>query len=95
MQIAIDLIEEYRAPFGDRLVLGMVGRGFLVELDAEGRLNSAARKKLMTAFYRLWRRPITWRGKPRMHCEILQMQAQSLKNTFLGREEYRPFRFRW
>ena len=93
--LVFDLIEEYRAPFGDRLILSMVGRGFAIELDGDGCLRTAARHKLMAAFYKMWNRSMSWRGKTRLPSEILQAQVQSLKNAFLGREEYRPFRFRW
>ena len=35
-RLVLDLIEEHRAPFGDRAVRGMLGRGFTLELDKEG-----------------------------------------------------------
>lgn len=93
--LVFDLIEEYRAPFGDRLVLGMLGRGFDFELDKEGRLRAAARHKLVQAFHKLWRRAVRWRGKMRAPSDILDQQVASLKNTYLGNGEYRPFRFQW
>ncbi len=93
--LVFDLIEEYRAPFGDRLVLSMVGRGFAIELNEDGCLRTAVRHKLMAAFYKMWGRGMSWRGKTRLPSEVLHIQVQSLKNAFLGREEYRRFRFRW
>lgn len=93
--LVFDLIEEFRAPFGDRLVIGMFGRGFALELDKEGRLRSACRKKLAQAFHKQWHRAVRWRGKLRAPCDVLELQATSLKNAFLGNEVYRPFRFRW
>ena len=45
-----DVIEEYRAPFGDRAVIGMLERGFDLELDAAGR--NGCRRKLIRAFYK-------------------------------------------
>jgi CRISPR-associated protein Cas1 len=93
--LVFDLIEEYRAPFGDRLVLGMLGRGFELVLDKEGRIRAACRHKLVQAFHKLWHRELRWRGKLRSPAEILELQVASIKNSFLGKDEYRPFRFRW
>jgi CRISPR/Cas system-associated endonuclease Cas1 len=90
-----DLIEEYRAPFGDRLVLGMFGRGFRLELDKEGRLRAGSRHKLVQAFHKQWHRPVRWRGGMRAASDILEAQVTSLKNAYLRNDEYRPFRFRW
>ena len=93
--LVFDLIEEYRAPFGDRLVLGMLGRGFALELDKEGRLRAACRHKLVHAFHKQWQRVVRWRGGTRAPSAILELQVTSLKNTYLGNDEYRPFKFRW
>ncbi len=93
--LIFDLIEEYRAPFGDRLMLGMFGRGFELVLDKDGRLRAAARQKLVRAFHKQWQRAVRWRGKMRAPSEILDQQATSLKNAYLGSGEYRPFRFQW
>ena len=93
--LVFDLIEEYRAPFGDRLVLGMLGRGFELVLDKDGRIKAACRRKLVQAFHKLWHRELRWRGKLRSAADILELQVSSIKNSFLGKDEYRPFRFRW
>lgn len=93
--LIFDLIEEYRAPFGDRLVLGMLGRGFDLEFDKEGHLRSSCRHKLVHAFHKLWHRDIRWRGKMRTPSDILELQVTCLKKTYLENDEYRPFRFRW
>ena len=93
--LVFDLIEEYRAPFGDRVVLGLLGRGFEISLDKDGRIKSSCRQKLVRAFHKLWLRELRWRGKMRTPGQILDAQASSLKNAFLGKGEYLPFRFRW
>jgi CRISPR-associated protein Cas1 len=85
--LVFDLIEEYRAPFGDRLVLGMIGRGFALELDKEGRLRASSRHKLVHAFHKQWHRDVRWRGGMRAPSDILQLQVTSLKNAYLGNEE--------
>jgi len=93
--LVFDVIEEYRAPFADRVVVGMLGRGFDLELDVEGRLRNGCRHKLVSAFHKQWHREVRWRGRMRTPSDILDAQVTSLKNTFLGNDEYRPFRFRW
>jgi CRISPR-associated protein Cas1 len=93
--LVFDLIEEFRAPFGDRLVIGLFGRGFALELDKEGHLRAGCRRKIVTAFLKQWVRPIRWRGKLRAPAEILELQVTGLKNLFLGKGNYEPFHFRW
>ena len=93
--LVFDVIEEYRAPFGDRVVLGMLGRGFALILDKDGRLRAACRHKLVSAFHKQWHRNVRWRGAMRTPSDILEMQVASLKNAYLGNGEYRAFRFRW
>ena len=66
-----------------------------IALDKDGRLRTACRHKLMTAFHKQWHRVVRWRGKMRPPSHVLEMQATSLKNAFIGSEEYRPFRFQW
>ena len=41
----------------------MLGRGFGLALDTEGRLRAACRHKLVNAFHKLWQREVRWRGK--------------------------------
>ena len=93
--LVFDLIEEYRAPFGDRVVLGLLGRGLTLDLDKEGRLRATCRHKLVSAFHKQWRRDMRWRSGLCAPSDILEMQVASLKNSYLGKDEYRPFRFRW
>ena len=78
-----------------RMPVSMLGRGFELELDKEGRLRPACRHKLVRAFHKQWQRAVRWRGTMRTPADILESQVTSLKNTYLGTDEYRPFRFRW
>lgn len=93
--LIFDLIEEFRAPFGDRLVLGMLGRGFQPQLGRHGNLRTSVRRLLVRAFHRMWNRPIRWRGKMFPPSRVLEQQAKGLAKTFLAEETYRPFQFRW
>jgi CRISPR-associated protein Cas1 len=93
--LIFDLIEEFRAPFGDRLVLGMLGRGFQPQLGKHGDLRTSVRRLLVGAFHRMWNRPIRWRGKMVAPARILEQQAKGLGRAFLAEETYHPFQFRW
>ncbi len=93
--LVFDVIEEYRAPFGDRLVIGMLGRGFSLALDKDGLLRATCRRKLVQAFHKQWQRAVRHQGKMRRVSEVLEAQVTSLKNDFMGKDEYRPFRFQW
>lgn len=93
--LVFDIIEEFRAPFADYVVVGMLGRGFDLERDAEGRLRSGCRHKLVSAFHKQWHRAVRWRRRMRAPSDILDAQATCLRNTFLRNDEYRPFRFQW
>jgi CRISPR-associated protein Cas1 len=93
--LIFDLIEEFRAPFGDRLVLGMLNRGFQPQLARHGSLRTSVRRLLVNAFHRMWNHPIRWRGKMHSPCRILERQAKGLVKVFLAEETHRPFQFRW
>lgn len=93
--LIFDLIEEFRAPFGDRLVLGMLGRGFQPQLGRHGDLRTSVRRLLVRAFHRMWNRPIRWRSKMVAPSRILEQQAKALGSAFLAEDTYRPFQFRW
>lgn len=93
--LIFDLIEEFRAPFGDRLVLGMLGRGFRPQIGRHGDLRVSIRRTLVQAFHRMWNRPIRWRGKALSPARILEHQAKGLASAFLSEDAYRPFQFRW
>ena len=93
--LIFDLIEEFRAPFADRLMLGMLGRGFRPHLGKLGDLRVSVRRLLVQAFHRMWNRAIRWRGGMVAPARILEQQAKSLAGHFLAERAYRPFQFRW
>ena len=93
-ELVFDLIEEYRAPFGDRLVAAMIGRGLDLRLDRNDSLRTSTRHSLVRAFYRQWSRAVRAHGKVTTPA-ALETQISSLRQLFLGKGDYRPFRFRW
>lgn len=93
--LVFDLIEEFRAPFADRLVFALLGRGFIPKQNHEGLLNTTSRKKLAQGFVKKWRKEMAWRSHSLSPDRILASQARSLAEFFLRENRYQPFRMRW
>jgi len=93
--LVFDLIEEFRAPFADRIVLGMLGRGFQPEIGDHGYLKSRSKRQLAVSFSKRWNRVIPWRSQKISPDGILQKQAKNLAGLFKGDGVYRPFKMRW
>jgi len=93
--LIFDVIEEFRAPFVDRLLLGMIGRGFMPSADRHGRLSTSTRRKLVRAFLKGWARTQPWRSRRCSGAEILTSQVRDLARFFQDEGRYRPFRMKW
>jgi group II intron reverse transcriptase/maturase/CRISPR-associated endonuclease Cas1 len=93
--LVFDLIEEFRAPFADRVVLGMLGRGFKPEIGEHGFLKTKSKRQLAVSFSKRWSKVISWRSQKISPDGILQKQAKSLAGLFKGEEVYHPFKMRW
>jgi CRISPR-associated protein Cas1 len=93
--LVFDLIEEFRAPFADRLVFALLGRGFIPKQNQDGLLNTISRKKLVQGFVKKWRKEMAWRSQNLPPDRILASQARSLAGFFLREKRYQPFRMRW
>lgn len=93
--LVFDFIEEFRAPFGDRLLVGMLGRGFEPDIGKDGYLRSGTCKQLASAFLKLWNKKIRWLNKKLSPAAIMEKQAVELVKVFTQNGGYRPFQFRW
>jgi CRISPR-associated protein Cas1 len=93
--LVFDLIEEFRAPFADRVVLGMLGRGFQPEIGDHGFLKTKAKRQLAISFSKRWSKDISWRSQKVTPDAILGKQAKSLAGLFNGAGVYHPFKMRW
>lgn len=93
--LVFDIIEEYRAPFADRLVLAMLGRGFQPEIGDHGLLRTKSKRLLAQAFSRQWSKKTRWRSLSLTPARILQSQIMSLIKQFSREDNYRPFKMRW
>lgn len=93
--LVFDLIEEFRAPFADRLVIGMLGRGFLPEIGGHGFLKTRTRRQLALSFSKRWMKKIEWRSHSIEPGAILTKQAGSIVKLINREGEYYPYRMRW
>jgi group II intron reverse transcriptase/maturase/CRISPR-associated endonuclease Cas1 len=93
--LVFDLIEEFRAPFADRLVMGMLGRGFLPAIGEHGTLKTRTRKQLAICFLKNWSKKISWRSKRLEPTAILLNQTRSVAKLFNREGEYHPYKMKW
>jgi CRISP-associated protein Cas1 len=70
--LVFDLIEEFRAPFADRVVLGMLGRGFEPEIGEHGYLKTRSKRQLAVSFSKRWNKFVSWRSQKLSPDVILQ-----------------------
>lgn len=93
--LVFDMIEEFRAPFADRAVVGLFGRGFQPERNNEGLLRTRTRKILAKRFSKGWTKSINWRSRTTSPAKILEDQAVSLARLIASEGKYHPYRMRW
>ena len=93
--LVFDLIEEFRAPFGDRVLFGMLGRGFRPGIGKSGLFRSSTKHALAQSFSKQWTKPIYYRSRPLTPLNLLVAQAKSLAGAFQRENSYHPHRMRW
>lgn len=94
--LVFDMIEEFRAPFADRVVAALAGRGMRPALGSHGMLRTRTRRKLAGAFFRRWRGSKVKRAASRVTgSRLLELQAQSIVRVFRGEGTYRCYRMKW
>lgn len=95
--LVLDLIEEFRAPVVDRVLLGMLGQGVALKQDAEGRLEMETRRALATrVLARIEESGEHYEGKRQKLRWILQSQARHVASYLRGeRATYLPFKAGW
>lgn len=93
--LVFDLIEEFRAPFADRVVVAMLGRGFRPVKAKSGLLNGRTRRLLIQGFFQRWHRVVAYRGSQLTGAKLLDHQAKTLAATFLGKANYTGYRMKW
>jgi CRISPR-associated protein Cas1 len=94
--LALDLIEEFRAPAVDRAVLSLVNKGSPLGVDEKGRLDDPTRKLLADKVLERLDAPVRYAGKQTTVRSAIQAQARRLAVFLRGeRGEYEPFVANW
>lgn len=93
--LIFDLIEEFRAPFVDRLLLGMIGRGFLPRIGKNDCLLKKPRRQLRDNFLKQWNKEISWHSIKITPARLLARQTRNLAGLYTESERYKPFLYRW
>lgn len=99
--LALDMIEEFRAPLADSLALGLLKRRLLQEQDfvkdeTDGgiRLTPRGLRIFFREFSDKLESRVTLRrvGRPLSYRKLMELQARQLANVILGKaEKYQPF----
>lgn len=101
--LALDLVEEFRAPFVDSLVMTLVNRRMLQEDDFRSRgdggivLNDRGLRVFFREFGDRLEGTVTPAGvgRPLSYRKIFEVQARRMANVVLGKvDRYRPFQAR-
>lgn len=95
--LVLDLIEEFRAPVVDRVILGILGRGTALQQDAAGWLTRKTRRTIAEqVLHRLEESTERYERKRQKLRWIVQMQARHLATYLRGdRPAYLPFLSGW
>ncbi|MCK9279695.1 MAG: CRISPR-associated endonuclease Cas1 [Melioribacteraceae bacterium] len=93
--MVFDVIEEFRAPFADRIVISLIGRGFIPKVNNTGLLKSYCKKILATTFSKRWHTKIKWHSLDISPAQILDFQAKSITKLLTKEGNYLPFKMKW
>jgi len=92
--LVLDLIEEFRQPVVDRVVIAMFSKGYKVSLE-EGKLSEETRKEFAQKILERLEMTDNYEGQKCKLSTIIQRQARSVA-SFVRREgKYRPFVGGW
>ena len=96
VSLVMDLIEEFRQPVVDRTLIGLVNRGFAIDLDDEGHLDGPMRKRLAEKVLERMTSAESYENKRTPLRHIMQCQARHVATFVRGeRTAYVPFTAGW
>jgi CRISP-associated protein Cas1 len=96
VSLVMDLIEEFRQPVVDRTLIGLVNRGFAIDCDDEGHIDSPTRKRLAEKVLERMESTESYEGKRAPLRHIMQCQARHIATFVRGeRDTYQPFTAGW
>lgn len=94
--LVLDLIEEFRQAVVDRTLLGQVNRGWAINRDEHGLLDSDTRERIVERIMERLESSEPYEGKRQPLRHILQCQARHLATFLRGeRADYLPFVMAW
>lgn len=94
--LVLDMIEEFRQVAVDRVVFGLVNRGYTVQQDETGRLTEAFRRDYAEKITQNLENTVRYEGKRFPLRYVIQMQARHLAVFLRGeREDYAPYKAQW
>jgi CRISPR-associated protein Cas1 len=92
--LVLDLIEEFRQPIVDRSVLAMINKGTKLEL-ANNLLTPESRKIVAKAILERLEENVVYKKMNYSLNSIIQLKSREAAKAFYGKEEYKPYRFKW
>jgi len=92
--LVLDLVEEFRAPIVDRVILAIINQGIDLETDDRG-LRPTTRKLIAHRILERLSTPVPYEGKRWPLGAIIQNQARHLAVAVRGERDYRAFASRW
>lgn len=95
VSLVFDLIEEFRVPFVDSVVVGiMLKNGGKTEFARNGVLSQEGKKELVGAIYSKMGRKIKWKGQVIASRDAIKRQTLHLARYLTGKDvEYFPFKW--
>lgn len=92
--LILDMVEEFRAPVIDRVVIAFINRGEDFTLE-HGLLPARIRKRFSEKVLERFEACEPYRGKKYQLKSIIQMQARRLASWLNGSGDYAAFAFKW
>ncbi len=92
--LVLDLIEEFRQPIVDRVVIAHINLGEPIEIK-NGLLEAETRKIIGNKIIERLESQETFEGRKYKVRSIVQMQARNLATFLSGKRAYKPYRFKW
>ncbi len=92
--LVLDLVEEFRQPVVDRVVISHINLGGAVKMS-EGLLDAETRKLLGSKILEQLDSIVVFNGKEYKIRSIIQLQARNLASFLRGEKNYKTFSFKW
>lgn len=92
--LVLDLVEEFRQPVVDRVVISYINLGQAIKIK-EGLLDTETRKLIGSKIIERLDSPVKFQNKNYKLRSIIQIQARNLASFLKGERLYKTFTFRW